>query len=460
MKKYFLILFVCMSTNLYGQNLFPTNNLRLDVDYSRYYGADTLTYLEVYYSFRTNHITYQLVSGKYVGGINIFMHLMAGDSILQAQEWTAPSVIIDTTEFALGKTLVGLRSFFLKPGEYSLKIKAIDFNAQHRIDSMLFPLKISSIPNDIDALSDIELCTSIKQIDNDEGNVFYKNTLEVIPNVNLVYGAGLPILSYYIEAYNLIGADRSDNYKIITTVVDAGGKEIISREKQKSRINPTSVEVGTINTMSLKGGTYILKISLVDDLTKKSTVSSKKFFVYKPDDLHAIGEISEGGFMSTPFAVMNEDDIQNEYEAIRYIASDDEKKQYDKLSDLEARRKYLFDFWLKRDIDRTTEKNEFRNLFMERYDYSNTTYSTSFTRGWKSDRGRVHILYGKADDIERFPNSLDMEPYEIWYYNTLQGGVIFVFGDRSGYGDFRLLHSTHRDELQDDNWMNRIKRTR
>ena len=33
-----------------------------------------------------------------------------------------------------------------------------------------------------------------------------------------------------------------------------------------------------------------------------------------------------------------------------------------------------------------------------------------------------------------------------------QGGVIFVFVDRDGMSDYVQVHSTHRDELRNENW--------
>jgi hypothetical protein len=74
--------------------------------------------------------------------------------------------------------------------------------------------------------------------------------------------------------------------------------------------------------------------------------------------------------------------------------------------------------------------------------------------GYRSDRGRVHIMYGVPDDVERHPNETDMRPYEVWSYHAIQGGVVFVFVQRSTGGDYELLHSTHRNELHNENWMN------
>jgi hypothetical protein len=51
---------------------------------------------------------------------------------------------------------------------------------------------------------------------------------------------------------------------------------------------------------------------------------------------------------------------------------------------------------------------------------------------------------------------MDTKPYEIWHYNDLEGGVLFVFADLTGFSEYRLLHSTKRGELQDDSWQQRV----
>ena len=76
--------------------------------------------------------------------------------------------------------------------------------------------------------------------------------------------------------------------------------------------------------------------------------------------------------------------------------------------------------------------------------------------GWQTDRGRVYMIYGEPSEIERFPNETNTKPYEIWHYNEIEGGVVFIFGDITGFNDYQLLHSTKRGEIRDDYWMRRI----
>ncbi|MCW8824752.1 MAG: GWxTD domain-containing protein, partial [Ignavibacteriaceae bacterium] len=76
--------------------------------------------------------------------------------------------------------------------------------------------------------------------------------------------------------------------------------------------------------------------------------------------------------------------------------------------------------------------------------------------GWKTDRGRVFLVYGEPSEIDRHPNETDTRPYVIWIYESIEGGVLFVFGDLTGFSDYQLLHSTKRGELRDDSWRRRI----
>lgn len=449
-----------MGINLFAQIIPPRHNLQLNVDFARFFGDESTVFLESYYSFRTDELSYTYDDGKFNGGINISVEIKQGESVLDRDGWTVPSVGTDSTIVTIGKTLVGLRKYFLKPGAYDFKIFAVDINNKERVDSLRFPINISLFPTDREAISDPEICSSIKQIPKDENNIFYKNTLEVIPNASLLFGPGLPILYYYIEGYNLLQKDASEEYLLKTTVLDAAGKEIITHEKNKKRVNNSSVEVGTINTASLKGGTYTLKISISDTVRRTAAVSMKRFFIYKPGQVDSLQSLSSGGMVSSEYALMTDADIKEEYESISYIITDAEKKQFEKLSELDARRKFLYDFWKRRDIDPSTTINEFKEEYMKRVAFAKQTYTSAFKKGWKTDRGRVYIVYGPPDDIERFPSSYDSEPYEIWNYNSIQNGVVFIFTDRTGQGDYRLAHSNHRNELQDENWYNQIKKAR
>jgi GWxTD domain-containing protein len=93
-----------------------------------------------------------------------------------------------------------------------------------------------------------------------------------------------------------------------------------------------------------------------------------------------------------------------------------------------------------------------RTIFLDRILTANQRYHAMGKEGWLTDRGRVYLLYAEPDEVERFPSSSVNKPYEIWHYNQIESGVIFVFIDRSGLGNYTLVHSTKRGEIQDESW--------
>jgi GWxTD domain-containing protein len=223
-------------------------------------------------------------------------------------------------------------------------------------------------------------------------------------------------------------------------------------------VNESSVEVGTVKIATLSSGTYTFSYTLLDSAANTTAVASKRFFVYNPsvapDTLTPRGG---NGYLASEYSTMNEDELDKEFSMSRYLASKDELNQYGKLKGVESKRKMMFDFWNKRDENPVTPENETKREYMKRVEYANTYYKTGFRDGWKTDRGRVFIVYGAPDEVERHANEIDVKPYEIWFYNSIQGGVQFVFGDRTGFSDYTLLHSTHRDEMHDENWMRQIQ---
>ncbi|HMK39431.1 MAG TPA: GWxTD domain-containing protein, partial [Bacteroidota bacterium] len=130
----------------------------------------------------------------------------------------------------------------------------------------------------------------------------------------------------------------------------------------------------------------------------------------------------------------------------RYELTDAEQAQYRQLNGVDVKRKFLSDIWRRRPPGA-------REVYMSRVEHANENYGMLGREGYRTDRGRVYIVYGPPDDVERHPNESDTKPYEIWTYNNIQGGVEFDFLQRIQGADYELVNSTHRDELHDANWM-------
>jgi GWxTD domain-containing protein len=143
-------------------------------------------------------------------------------------------------------------------------------------------------------------------------------------------------------------------------------------------------------------------------------------------------------------------------EDVAYIITDDEKRAWKKLQTDEEREQFIEGFWRRRDPDPDTELNEYLEEHYERVAYANQHF-TSGIPGWKSDRGRIYIMYGAPHEKETHPSGGSYErpsyegggstttyPFEIWFYRYLPGigsGIEIEFVDPTGTGEYRIARS-------------------
>ncbi len=456
---FWTVVFVLGMGNLFAEQ----PNLRLDVDFAHFRGVEDSLYIELYYSFPAQALTYELTDDLYTGTLEIDVSIFdrADDDVsIKDRSFHMNYTVEDTTGERLNQSVVGQSALFLPPGEYRLKVKGVDTANPANADSVSFPLDLTDLPDTRVAVSDIQFANSIQQIPEDPHSSFYKNTLEVIPNPSRIFGVGQPILFYYLEVYNLLeDALEGEEYNVRTAVYDAIGNQFYERENIKERVHESSVEVGTVNTTAFQSGTYTLSIAIVDPASNIVVSSSRRFFVFNPQHGIAEGARDEmpGGVVASIYSVMTEEELDKEFEQMRYITSSQDRREFGDLEDKKDKQQFLFEFWRQLDPDPGSPENLVRQEYLSRIHHVNERFGFGSREGWRSDRGRIYITYGPPDEYERYPSRIDTKPYEIWHYHQLQGGVIFVFVDRTGFDDYQLVHSTHRNELRDDNWRQYIR---
>ena len=149
---------------------------------------------------------------------------------------------------------------------------------------------------------------------------------------------------------------------------------------------------------------------------------------------------------------------------VLYIITDDEKKAWKALATDEERENFIENFWRRRDPDPDTEENEYRDQYFERIAYANEHF-TSGIPGWKTDRGRIYITWGKPDSIESHPSGGSYErqsyegggststyPFEMWFYRHIDNvgeGIEIEFVDPTGSGEYRMARDAdEKDALK------------
>ena len=89
-------------------------------------------------------------------------------------------------------------------------------------------------------------------------------------------------------------------------------------------------------------------------------------------------------------------------EEVPYIISDDERKAFMSLANDEERESFIENFWQRRNPNPDSPENEFREEHYRRIQYANDHYAAG-KPGWKTDRGRIYIMWGPADSIDAHP---------------------------------------------------------
>jgi GWxTD domain-containing protein len=150
-------------------------------------------------------------------------------------------------------------------------------------------------------------------------------------------------------------------------------------------------------------------------------------------------------------------------EDVVWIITDEEKAAFKQLSNDEERDSFIEAFWQRRDPTPDTEENEYKEEHYQRIAYANEHFAAGIP-GWKSDRGRIYIMYGKADEIESHPSGGSYErpmeegggetstfPFEDWRYRYLEGigqEVIIEFVDNCMCGEYHMtMDRSEKDAL-------------
>ena len=304
-------------------------------------------------------------------------------------------------------------------------------------------------------ISDIQLAARIISDGADENSIFYKNTLEVIPNPTSIYSNSSPVLFYYAEIYNLLSTGSV--YMLDELVYNGTGALFHKKSKILSGDKNSIVNVGLINLRKFPTDSYNLVLSLIDTTTKSAVVSFKKFYHYNPGlDSEDAKKFVTSTFMKSEFSVMSDEECDDLFDKCFYLSTNDEKDRYEDIDSLDAKRNFLYNFWKMRDQEPATPDNEFKREYLLRVDYCNEHFKSRIQKGFKTDMGRVYMLNGAPDEREYYPMTSDHKPYEVWSYHQIESGVVFIFGDVTGTGTYELLTSTKQGEVKNQYWQNRI----
>lgn len=376
-------------------------------------GIDSVRLVRIYFQIINDDLTFLKQDSFFVAEVefDIFVNNEPGD-------FTFSRTIkkeIKLTEFDQTNSRKLVNSYSteieLKPGKYDMIVTALDKTNNKQVNRKV-KFELEDLKRNRFLISDI-LFFQEYEIDSTYRIISFN------PNLTNNFGGQGKYFYFYFTS---VVTDPSDTLEVEYIIRNLGG--IVTQFNQYKIANNqnTNEHFIRINRQQFDQSRYELEvIGKYRNQVMKTQKTFSFFWTNNPD--------SPG-------------DLTNALEQMRYIPEADSAGWAIKQPYTE-RLAYFQRFWKRMDPNPETEKNELMDEFFLRVNVTNQNFSTISQPGWQTDRGRIFIKFGDPDDIERHPFEINSDPYVIWrYYNYRK---IFLFLDRSGFGDY-YLHPDYLDE--------------
>ena len=310
-------------------------------------------------------------------------------------------------------------NFMVDEGKYEIIVRLYDpIHFKEKVEK--FKIKVNKYDYKYAKVSDVELVQAIAPL-SETNSVFDKGDLQLVPSVRHKFRVDdNSSLYFYLELYQ--GKDETDEVRV-ETVLRHESKGMMYRDSLTSVFEtPIVRQFRELSIEDLRPGKYELIITVRGKRNKKVDTIYKDFEI-----------------MWTPQAL-----IKHDYEMlvnqISLIASREDVEFLESKTTYDERVKAYNAFWESQDPTPGTYENEVKTEFYRRVSIANRNFSSLFDNGWRTDRGRIYIMYGEPDQMDDYPVVPDRNPYQEWYYYQNSKYLKFVFVDLNYDGDYKLVY--------------------
>ncbi len=433
-----LLLVLVLAAGISAQE-YVTSDFGVSVDYSRF-AVEGGVYLDVYLLIPRDAFEYKKTEGGWQADVILQTALLQdGEVPYGPDRWMRSFTVGDLSELESRQRIPDISKFYALPGNYTLLVDIVEASSRKR-QRVEIPVELNAFPADL-SVSDLTIASLITKATGE--NEFTRYGQDIVPNAELTFSNAAPMLYYFFEIYHLQGGG---NYRLDLKVQTINGDVIEDLgDRKKSMPGTSAVEWGGFNTGGLKAGIYVLVAQVEDLVNGRSTNTRKRFYIYREDQGHTDTPLQND------YAGLDEAQLDEIYQLVSLIMTPEEGRLYES-SAADGKQRVLSTVWVRRDPDPGSPGNEFKDAFYERVQLANSEFSMRTQNGWETDRGHILIRYGNPDNIERIASAINERPWERWEYYSLEGGIEFIFVDKTGFGDYELVHSTAQNETYDPGW--------
>jgi GWxTD domain-containing protein len=280
----------------------------------------------------------------------------------------------------------------------------------------------------------------------------------------LIFGGEYSKLNFYTELNTpSVFPDHEDSAELTIRILDGTQTEILKRIQTIPLIVPRTPFMGSLDIEGLGTDSYSLVITA---LYKGNPVAAIRKGFFLESGMIVSEETEEEGqtatdeetiYQTSDISRFSDLELAEKIAQSSYVMPNDLRKSVEKNGNAGEKKRMLFKFWRSKDQPGMRPLSEYRT-FTTRVEGANRLFTYQKTIGWKTDRGRVYILYGPPEYIGGEQFSTESKPYIMWHYYSnrfsLSSGsrAEFVFVDLYGGGNFQLVHSNVRGETSNPNW--------
>lgn len=392
------------------------------IQHALFLGSDTTKFdLEVYYQIYNAALNFNKVDSSYKADYKIHIRVYDNDDHIVDSTTINQSAVLDDKQKV--KSNVDFRTnqvnFTIPSGKYEIKAFLTDPVSNETITRKQ-KFKTWKLLHSKPKISDVELVQAIIP-KKDKPTVFDKGNFSVIPSVNGIFGSvDDQKIYFYLELYE--GKKEYDKVMVETKLQHKSYGMQYRDSLYVDLTEKVTRQFRQISVDELRPGNYELVVTLRGERNKKLDVKYTDFKI-----------------SWSPKAMLTHD-YKTIVNQLKLIAENNELEFMKDLKSYEDRLQAFTKFWEDRDPTPGTGENEAKTEFYRRIFIANENFSFFEQNGWKTDRGKIYVIYGEPDQVDDYPFVTNSHPYQEWYYYSRDKYRKFVFVDENEDGDYRLVY--------------------
>ncbi len=420
-------------------------DLNISVEGLNFFESNDRTIIDVNYSIKYENLTFKVNednSGA-IAGLRVEVKILQNNKILHQESFAEQIIVTSLVDMkSFSREHIDRYSFDYASEGNVLEMKFIDMVSS---DTYIFKKELPLINNNF--VSDVEFNDYISTDKNEKYKYMYRgNTLYKSNPSRVFYKETTDSLYCYFQ---LAGLPRQSKltwkYKYAFIIKDSFQQQVDYFEK--SGLSNTEIANITqgIDIQKLPKGIYYVTVKSLDKFENNRTNTDFSISDY-PGETYSI--------------LSNRDD---EYQLMKYFGYLQTPNTWGNYSGAKKRQE-INKFWFRYANDSNISVDNLISLIRERVEYANLKFS-HHQDGWTSDRGKVYILYGAPDDVEKFlVGELDAtdkydsdallerkavfndKEYEIWRY-TSKRLASYTFFDVNMNNGHKLIYVYNDDDI-------------